>query len=165
MQRGHLLALLRGCIRWPRDKGSGDYDGRGENEGFHDRAPVGRALMAGIVAEPQAAEVTDQVSTDPGCRARRRGQSPLDAELDRCDYEDDKLGDDELALGPVYIHRVQQHDGDDVDHRREAGIVLSVARGDASKRLDRAEEFSIRWRHLYFSASCAGCPVVPRAAE
>ena len=30
---------------------------------------------------------------------RRSGWRCTDAELDRCDYEDDELGDDELALG------------------------------------------------------------------
>ena len=33
-----------------------------------------------------------------------------------------------------------EHHGDDVDHGREAGIGFFVARGDASKRLDGAEE-------------------------
>jgi hypothetical protein len=33
-----------------------------------------------------------------------------------------------------------EDDGDNVDHRREAGIGLFVARGDPSKRLDGAEE-------------------------
>src|SRR5438552_7281576 len=51
-----------------------------------------------------------------------------------------------------------EHCGDDVDHRGEAGVGLFVARGDASKRLDGAEEV---FDHLYFSASCGACPVVP----
>jgi hypothetical protein len=33
-----------------------------------------------------------------------------------------------------------EDDGDEVDHRGEAGIGLFIARGDASKRLDGAEE-------------------------
>ena len=53
--------------------------------------------------------------------------------------------------------------GDDVDHRREAGIGLFVARGDAPERLDGAEEVFDEVAPLVFFRVMRGVSIGSRA--
>src|SRR5262249_9036866 len=65
------------------------------------------------------------------------------------------------GLGPVYIHRVQRTMATRLIIAAKHVSVFSSRVAMRRNALILQKKFSTRWRHLYFSESCAGYPEVP----